>query len=218
MLGWLKRQVGTTETTAGGISAAITILIIGTVLGVVGCGGSSSGESSPTTSAGKTSSQEATQTVIPQTPELIGFGATPASWDANHQADDRFLAGSVYDPDPSLARGGDQRFNGKYYGVVHDDPIISYEMRFPPGTGIEGAKQSVLSSEFPDDAKIVWFKRLDTCAQMIIRSKAVADAIDSAALIEFSSGAGGDQYDPQDVWSAILMPIELTASTSGFGC
>jgi hypothetical protein len=192
--------------------ALIVALSTIVVLASAGCGGSSS--------KGSSNTKATTKGTPTQASELIGFGATTAAWDANHQADDRngFTPGSGFDPDPSLARGGDQRFNDKYYGVIHDDPIISYEMRFPSGTNIERAKQSVLASEFPDDAKVVWFKRLDTCAQMIVRSKKVAAAINSAALVEFGSGVADDQYDPKDVWTAILVPIESMASSSGDGC
>jgi hypothetical protein len=187
-------------------SSLIVVLIVGVALGITACGGSSSEKPAKASqgSAGTT--------------ELIGFGATSSAWDENHQADDQFSAGSAYDPDPSLVRGGDQRYIDKYYGVIYDNPIIDYEMRFSPGTSIEAAKRSVLASEFPRDAKIVWFKRLDTCAKMIVRSKKVADAIRSAALVEFSSGLAADQYDPRDIWSAILMPIEVAVSSDNSGC
>ncbi len=39
---------------------------------------------------------------------------------------------------------------------------------------------------------IVWFKRLDTCAQILVRSKKVIRAAHAAALIEFSSGEAAD--------------------------
>jgi hypothetical protein len=209
MFRWPKWQRAIREARIFELALIVALSTI-VVLASAGCGGSSS--------KGSSNTKATTKGTPTQASELIGFGATTAAWDANHQADDSFSAGSAFDPDPSLARGGDQRFNDKYYGVIHDDPIISYEMRFPSGTHIERAKQSVLASEFPDDAKVVWFKRLDTCAQMIVRSKKVAAAIDSAALVEFGSGAGDDQYDPQDVWSAILMPIESTASANDSGC
>lgn len=142
---------------------------------------------------------------------VTGFGATVADWDAHHEADSRFVPGSAYDPDPSLARGGDQRYNARYYAVGHDGGrIFNYEMRFPPGTDIQQAKRSVLASEFPSDAKIAWFKRLDTCAQMLVRSRKVARALGGtriAALVEFSSGEAGDSYDPSDVWDAILIAL-----------
>lgn len=46
-----------------------------------------------------------------------------------------------------------------------------YSMRILPGTGIVQAKLMVLASEFPRNAKITWFKRKDTCAQMLVPSK-----------------------------------------------
>lgn len=147
---------------------------------------------------------------------LTGFAATDAAWDANHRADDRFLEGSVYDPDPSLARGGDQRFDARYYAVIHlDGRIFSYEMRFPPGTSANEAKKDVLTTEFPGDAKIAWFKRRDTCAQMLVRRKTIEQLTGDAALVAFSSGAAGDRYDARDVWNAILISVGKNTS---LGC
>jgi hypothetical protein len=50
---------------------------------------------------------------------------------------------SSYDPDSSLARGGDERLDDRYYAVGH----TGYEpMRFAPDTSVGEAKQSVLAS------------------------------------------------------------------------
>jgi hypothetical protein len=148
--------------------------------------------------------------------ELTGFGASKAAWNAHHRADDRFDPGSAYDPTPSLARG-DQRHNDRYYNVqAQAGKITSYEMRFPPSTGIKEAKRSILA-EFPSDANIGWFKRRSSCAQMWVGSAQIerTNTIDGA-LVTFSSGEAGDQYDPNDVWSAILFGASYPAS--GLGC
>jgi hypothetical protein len=145
--------------------------------------------------------------------ELTGFGATEAAWKAHHRADDRFTSGSAYDPDPSLARNGDQRNNDRYYDVQpFGGHITDYETRFPSGTGIAEAKQSVLASEFPQDARITSFKRRSSCAQMVVKSATLGTQ--GPAFVELSSGAGGDQYDPTDVWTALLQE----SSGSGLGC
>jgi hypothetical protein len=84
--------------------------------------------------------------------------------------------------------------------------VTYYSMRLPAQTGIEEAKASVLLSEFPRDAKIVWFKRKDTCAQMLVRSRLARLAYD-AALVEFTSGEAADYYSPHAVSDAILLAV-----------
>lgn len=184
------------ERIALGIRGPLVLII---AIGIVaGCGGD-----------GKTTKSSPTS-------PLTGFGATVADWDAHHEADSRFVPGSAYDPDSSLARGGDERYTSRYYAVGDGERVTNYEMRFAPGTGVQQAKRSILASEFPSDAKIVWFKQLDTCGQMLVRSRKVARAVGGkriAALVEFSSGEAGDSYDPSDVWGAILIalpePVDL---------
>jgi hypothetical protein len=193
---------------------AITLLVI-----VSGCGSGSKQESSTAVQLTTTESTVArTKTKSTAQADLTGFGATSEAWDAHHLADSRFAPGSSYDPDPSLARGGDEQFDDRYFGVGHDRRITNYEMRFPPSTSIKEAEQSVLTSEFPGDGKIVWFKRRDTCAQMFVRSKKVLRLAHAAAIVEISSGAGGDQYDPSDVWSAIVLGTGRSGPSNPLGC
>jgi len=150
--------------------------------------------------------------------ELTGFGATRPAWDAHHTADTRFEPGAAYEPDPSLARGND-RVEDRYYGVLNDGATVtSYNMRFPRQTGIREAKLIVLASEFPPDAKIAWFRTLDTCAQMLVYSKRVARAGTEAALFEFTTGVAADKYNPRDVWDAIVLPWPLSGPGQGPGC
>ena len=151
--------------------------------------------------------------------EVTGFGATTAAWNAHHVADDRFDPGAAYDPDPSLARGGDERFDDRYSGVDHTGGTVeNYEMRFPPSTGVQEATQFVLASEFPPDAKVVWFRRLGTCAQMFVYSKTVDPSGDVGALVEFSSGEAGDNYNPRDVWYALVVGLPLSGPKEGPDC
>jgi hypothetical protein len=143
---------------------------------------------------------------------LTGFGATNASWNHHHRADTRFDPGSAYDPDPSL--GDHQRFDSRYYAVNHEaGRVTNYSMRFPSRTGVGNAKASILSSEFPPDAKIVWFKRKGTCAQMYVRSAKLARATHSGALVEFTSGDAGTYYDARAVGDAILVGLPEPATS-----
>lgn len=172
------------------------------VIGIAAAIGALSGESSSSPQA---------DPVAPARPKsgLTGFGATDAAWDARHREDTRFASGAAYDPDPSLARGGDQRYTDRYYGVIHNGNVLSYEMRFPSRTGIQSAKRSLLASEFPSDAKVVWFKQKKTCAQMLVRSKKVNRELGArvVALVEFSSAAD-DRYDSSEVSYAIVIGID----------
>ena len=149
-------------------------------------------------------------------PTLTGIGATNAEWEANHDPDPNFAPGSAYDPDPSLVpTGGDPTFSSRYYSVTRiGGRIESYEMRFAPGTSISEAKGDTLA-EFPNDAKVDWFqavpatKLAGACAQMQVSSATLANAVNAlgkglAGLVEFSSGAAANTYNPEAVSSAIL--------------
>lgn len=150
---------------------------------------------------------------------ITGFGARQSDWDAIHSPDNRFTPGSAYDPVPSLARGGDTRFDDSYYGVsAADGRVTNYEMRFPRGTSITEAKTNVLDSEFPSDARIVWFKRRSTCAQMLVRSTSLARSAHASALVEFGSGAADDRYDARDVWTALLQLLPPHDPGKGMSC
>jgi len=151
-------------------------------------------------------------------PQLTGYGATTAAWNAHHVMDRSATPGTAYDPDPSVVRSGDERYDDRYYGVDSEEFVLDYYMRFPPSTGVEEAKQSVLTSEFPRDARIVWFRRLDTCAQMLVGSKTLARAASPFALVEFTSGLAGDTYNPQDVWDAILLPALSRKKRDALDC
>ncbi|HMI99248.1 MAG TPA: hypothetical protein VK488_05390 [Gaiellaceae bacterium] len=176
------------------------------------CGGAKSSKTAPTTTR---KAPATTAPVEQREAALTGFGATDEAWNQNHDEDSRFEAGSSYDPDPSLGDG--ERFNDRYYSVIHGDGrVLGYSMRFPSQTGVEEAKSMMLASEFPSDAKIAWFKRLNSCAQMFVQSRTVARAVNAGALVEFSSGAAGDHYAPSNVSEAIL--IALPAPAKGNGC
>jgi hypothetical protein len=146
---------------------------------------------------------------------LTAFGATVTHWNQHHRADTRFVRGSAYDPDTSL--GDHRHFDDKYFSVsVISGRVETYYMEFRSGTGIAQAKAMVLSSEFPRDAKITWFKRKGTCAQMLVHSKTLERTIHQYALVEFSSGDAADYYDPSDASQLTLLTV--TGSATGFDC
>jgi hypothetical protein len=192
----------------------LTLSLLALAFGAAGCGNSTT-RMPPKTTNVNTAKTKKTTTASAKKNELSGFGATVAAWNDHHQEDNRFDAGSAYDPDPSLGDG--ERFNDRYYAVSPlDGRVMVYSMRFPAQTGIEEAKRFVLLSEFPVGAKIVWFKRKDTCAQMLVRSTKVTRVAHSGALIEWSSGEAGDHYDARAVSDAILSPV--TGSGKGISC
>jgi hypothetical protein len=189
------------------IGLAVGLGICG--LALWGCG--STDKRSPTTSASTAVTHPApAHSRQPRThgrPPLSGFGATVAAWNDRHRMDPRFALNSAYDPDPTLARGGDERFDDRYFGVTPiDGRMLRYEMRFPPGTSVDAAKQRVLRSEFPTDAKVVGFRRRSTCAVMNVRSPTLARVLHDGATasVEFGSGENDDSYDPADVWTALV--------------
>jgi hypothetical protein len=63
----------------------------------------------------------------------------------------------------------------------------------------------MLASEFPPGAAVVDFKRLGTCAILIVHSGKLSGITPNGdASAEFVSGAAGNTYDPRDVWGAIV--------------
>jgi hypothetical protein len=84
----------------------------------------------------------------------------------------------------------------------------------------------VLRTELPSDARIVWFVRKDSCAQMMVRSAKVGRELGSkatgdkagAVMIEFSSGANEDTYNPGAVNDALFLLLPLEPSSAAPGC
>jgi len=211
------------------MKSILTLSLLVLAFGAAGCGDST--ESAPETTqtpataeAKTTKTRTRTRTRTRTTTaasvkrdELTGFGATVAAWNDHHREDPRFSPGSAYDPDPSLGDG--ERFNDRYYAVMPEEGQVTYySMRFPAQTGIEEAKAFVLTSEFPADAKIVWFKGKGTCAQMLVRSKKVVRAGTEAALITFTSGEAGDTYNPRSVADAFVMAWPLSGPGESPDC
>lgn len=137
---------------------------------------------------------------------LTGFGAANAAWDANHQADGRFASGAAYNQDPSLSRPGNGDNNDRYFAVLHaGGRVFQYEMRFPPGTTVAQARQSVLQSEFARGARMTDFRRFSSCAVMTVHDPRLSGVAPHGDVgVEFGSGINDISYDPSDVWTAIL--------------
>jgi hypothetical protein len=163
--------------------------------------------SDTTTSDTTTSGTTTSGTPTASGPAITGYGATREQWDANHQADDRFAPGSVYDPDPSI-NPGDQLHNARYYTVNSTaGRILDYSMRFPPHTSITAARGQAMD-ELPPDAHVRWYDVKDTCSQMVVESRTLGRVLgghigdpSGAVLVEFTTGEG---YEPSNVTEAIF--------------
>jgi hypothetical protein len=193
-----------------GIAVSITL---------VGCGGSSS-----TSSTGLTRAAPATRSSVaaPKKPShqrsrparvvrgLTDYGATTADWNSTHTPDSQFAPGAVYNPDPGLSS-----INGNvgaaYTQVLHENGhVLQYQFNFHP-MPISRAKALVLQSQFPPDAKVLWFATRDTCAQMMVQSNVLGRELggnrigDGAgtAQVEFGSG-DGNSYSAGSVNDALF--------------
>jgi hypothetical protein len=134
---------------------------------------------------------------------LTAFGATIAHWNQHHTPDTKYVKNSAYDPGPGLGDNGSA--GDRYFGVTPlSGRMDLYDMRLHPGTGIAQAKRIVLTSEFPRDAKVTWFKVKDTCAQMLVHSKTLERTIHQFALVEFASGDAADHYNPADASQLVV--------------
>ncbi len=156
---------------------------------------------------------------------LTGFGATTAAWNGAHTAVSGFAPGAVYNPDRSLPRVNGHE-GADYAAVLHENGhVLDYEYRFT-NRPIAAAKATVLRTEFPSDAKIAWFVVKRTCAQMLVTSKKVGQALGlkaigdkaGAAFIEFSSGLNDYSYDSRAVNDALLQINTLVPKSQAPGC
>jgi hypothetical protein len=151
---------------------------------------------------------------------VTGFGATTAAWNRSHVADHKFAPGAAYNPNLALP-GGDA-----YVAVLHEDGhVLNYDYHFTPRS-ISAAKTLVLRTEFPRDARVVWFIDKGSCAQMLVRSTTLARAIGKkpigdkhgTALIEFSSGVAEDTYNARSVNDALVGLGTLTPKSKAPAC
>jgi len=194
------------------------------VLTVAGC---SSAPASPTASpavvtAKATATPSATAAPAkPMQPSLTGFGATTASWDAHHQADPKFTAGSAYDPTRGLGSPND-----RYYQVIAmGGLILSYSERFAAGTSLASAKAQAMR-ELPSDAHVLWSATKDTCTQMGVTSARLDTALGAndktwkkgtdGVLVEFTSDAGA--YNAASDPEAFFSEGDVSTSQAAADC
>jgi hypothetical protein len=157
---------------------------------------------------------------------ITGFGATDAAWNRAHQADHVFAPGAAYDPDPSLPKVNGHT-GDHYYAVIHENGhVLAYGYRFRPQS-MASVKALVLRTEFPTDARVVWFiSRVGNCALMLVQSSTLAHALGGkaigdkkgTALVEFSSGVDEDTYSPRSVNDANLSLWDLTPKSGAPAC
>jgi hypothetical protein len=189
------------------------MLIIPMLVLASGCGSSTG--SSPSTQSSTQASSSA----------ITGFGATDTAWNEAHTPVPGFTPGAVYDADPSLPKVNGHT-GARYTVVEHDNGyVLGYVYHFA-NAPISAAKADVLRTQLPFDARVVWFARKDTCAQMMVRSAKLAQTLgpmpigDKAGtvLVEFNSGANEDTYDPRSVNDAYFIALPLESSSQVPGC
>jgi hypothetical protein len=161
----------------------------------------------------------------PSGPPVTGFGATDAAWNANHTPDSDFDPGAVYNPDPSLPQVNGHP-GADYTQVMHQDGhVLGYDYHFT-NEPIDQAKAQTLSQNFPSDAHTLWFVVKDTCAQMLVQSDAVGQALSAPSigdsggfvLVEFGSGINEDSYDSSAVSDALFMLAQDASQADAPGC
>lgn len=130
---------------------------------------------------------------------ITGFGATVAAWDATHRPDARYDPGSAFDPTPGL--GPDERHDAKYFAVQAADRVTTYSMRLPRGSSLAEARAAALA-ELPPDGKALWTAARDTCAQLELRSQALANALGGTGMVfvevSTETAAGDVGYSPKN--------------------
>lgn len=159
----------------------------------------------------------------PVLPVLTKYGALSADWEANHRADNHYLPGSAYDPDPALPLNGGH-VRDKYVSVYRfGDRVLLYEINLKPGT----SEQEALlfsSIELPSDARIVWQRELPGCKQIQFQSETlrriVGDQVpDGGVQVEFSAiDSGGSFFSPSDIQYVRFGPFFHASADDALGC
>jgi hypothetical protein len=171
------------------------------------------------TGCGAPAPTKAKSTPTPPSLTLTGFGATTASWNAHHQADPHFTAGSAYNPTPGLAPPGDSTRDDRYYGVnPQGGHVTSYYERFAAGTSLASAKAQAMR-ELPSDAHVLWSATKDACTQMGVTSARLGAALGAGGngvLVEFTSDAGAYNAGPDA--SALFSEGDVSTSQAAGGC
>jgi hypothetical protein len=199
------------------------VLVCAVLVTLAGCGGAESSSSSTAVSSETVNSHpgpapagntEVSTSSGPKSGELTGFGASDAAWNATHTEDTQFSPGSNYNVNTSLPEVGGHP-GVEYQTVGHEDGrVLNYTYHFG-SEPISQAKANVMSTQFPRDARIVWFSTKGTCAQMLVQSNLLREALSSkaigdtegTALVEFGteSSGGEESYDASAVTNALMM-------------
>jgi hypothetical protein len=186
-------------------------------LAAVGCGSSSSTTASKTSAAVSSQRTQSVQTASqPQgatsNATVAGYGSNEAAWNAAHTPANDYPSGSAYDSDPSLPEV-EGHAAARYTGVHREGGrIVAYDYHFPSAP-IASAQRNILGSQFPTDARLVWFTVKPTCAVMLLRSdtlrRQLSAAVGHAAgmiKVQFNSAPEANSYDASAVTVAALAP------------
>lgn len=156
-------------------------------------------------------------------PVLTAYGALSADWEAHHRADNYYLPGSAYDPDPTLPLNGGH-VQDRYVEVFRfGGRVLFYTMYLRPSTGEQEAL-FFTAAETPPDATIVWQRDLQRCKQIQFQSATLAKVVgeqdrDGGVEVEFSTTAnGGDFYSPNDVQNVSLVNMFHASPDDASGC
>lgn len=192
---------------------------------LAGCGASGSGGSEPSTPEATVSSSEppepeattehataSTEQKAASGPEVTGFGATAAAWNANHTEDTNFNHEAAYNPNSSLPEV-DGRPGDEYGDVTQTNGrVTGYEYHFQ-SESVKQAQSAILRGQFPADATIFHYEPLDTCAIMLVKSPTLTRALGlpsgtppaQISLEDVSSETGESApFDPASVNLAIV--------------
>jgi len=181
------------------------------------------GQPSPAHSSSATTSTGSALSA--RTDGMTGYGATDIAWNAHHRPDPDFDPSAVYNRDPALPQVNGHT-GADYTEVSHQaGRVLQYDLHFP-NLPVAEAKASVFGSEFPRDARQVWFAVKDACAQMLVRSRTLARALGTKAigskngtvLVEFGSSIASDHYTPSRVGDALFMLGQDTSPDNAPGC
>jgi hypothetical protein len=136
-----------------------------------------------------------------------------------HTADDRFAAGSAYDPTPGLRASA--QYNDKFYSVdQHAGRVMGFIMRLPARTGRQVALQQARAM-LPPDAQVVWESVSDACYMVQFTSRRLAGiGIPHGGVLIMlgTDGAGQDTYSPSNVNEAVFVQDYSATAADSPGC
>jgi hypothetical protein len=158
--------------------------------------------------------------------EITGYGATNGAWNADHKRSPGYQKGAAYDPDPTLPKAGG-RVQSRYVTVQHEEGrVLGYEMNVHR-QGLSGVLATA-RAELPNDARIEWKGRKDTCVQAQFASARLGHALGDPAIgdpsgevfVEFSdlSSNGEAVASPRNFNDAIFSLALYRGPADAPGC